>query len=161
MDIKAFQRVFKNLCLSFDLDPEKKKSRVASYFDSKLGELTEEKLLGLIKQARETLDVKKGFLPSVRELIKIYYSTMTKRMPKSFADQENYHDAICNTCGNIGFVTLEHDGYRYSGFPCTCIHGENKLVNTILGRSLGVYTKYLDKGYTVAEMVSRPEEAPF
>lgn len=149
MNYQIFNDCFKFLCRSFDLDFDKKKDRMETYFDSKLGKMTEERFLFLIKIARETLIVKSGYLPPIRELVNLYYTTATNlNKPELITARENYHDAVCPICDNIGFVTLERkDGEMCGGFCCKCIRGQNKLINTQLGRELGCYTNWLEKGY--------------
>lgn len=149
MNLISFTTCFKELCLAFDLEYGEKSSRMGTYFDSFLGDMTEHAFLELIKQAKETLEPKQGFLPPIRKLINVYYNgNVIKFKQKNKADMENFYDAICPICNNIGFVTLERkDGEMCGGYCCTCSHGQNKLTNTTLGRSLGVYTNWIGKGY--------------
>lgn len=140
MNIEAFQRCFKALCLSFDLDYDKKKNRVASFYDSKLGELTEDKFLELIKKAGATLDIKPGFLPPIKQLISLYFNTMTKKK-KPYKLEENFHDAICPDCNGIGLISEDRPQGRFIVGCCKCIIGQKKQHDTELGRKLGCYEK--------------------
>ena len=161
MNYQVFKDCFKKLCLSFDLDFDKKKSRMEMYYESKLGQMREDLLLDLIKQAIETIEVKPGYLPSVRKLVDLYYTSATNRnKPRPLEDSENWQGAICPICNGTGRVTLWREGYSYGGYCCTCIIGQKKQHETTLGRELGCYTKWLKKGYTL-EDESLPKEAPF
>ena len=139
MNLNIFTYCFEKLCLQFDLDPEKKKNRIPAYFDSKLGEMQEHKFLELIKKAGETLTVKTGFLPSKKELTNLYFNTMTTKKQKPLG--ENFHDAICFICNGIGLVSKDTDHGRVCLGCCTCIIGQKKQHDTILGRELGCYKK--------------------
>jgi hypothetical protein len=150
MNYAEFTECFKTLCLSFDLDFEKKRDRIDTYFHSKFGELSKYACMELIKRAKENLMVKSGFLPPIRELVNLYYSTAQYEQ-KAKSDMENYNQAACAVCDGIGFVSLEKDGYRYGGFCCTCKRGQAKNIQTKIGRELGFYTDYLKKGYKLLE----------
>lgn len=167
MKIEVFKRCFNELCYSFDLEPEKKKNRLSAYYSSKLGELREDALLTLINTAKETLDIRPGFLPPIRQLINLYYTATTNyNKTELMTDRENFHDAICPICGNIGFVILEHEGYTYSGFCCTCSYGQKKQHETKLGQKLGCYVDWLSKGYSMPDGAKQekdelPDKVPF
>ena len=146
MNLSVFKQCFETLCLSFDLDPEKKMNRAESYFNSELGNITEIQFLDTIKKAKETLSVKPGYLPPVRELIRLYYSTVSK--PEKQTDEKGNifkHEL----CGGTGKVTLiDKNGYEF-GFACTCEKGKSWRSQTILGQNLGFYTDWLEKGYSL------------
>jgi hypothetical protein len=151
MKIEAFQRCFHSLCDSFDLDYDKKKGRVASYYDSKLGELREEVLLELIKKVRETMDIKPGFLPPIKKIVNLYFSTMvTKNKPRTLENSENWEGAICPDCNSIGLISEDRSEGRFIVGCCKCIIGQKKQHETKLGRKLGCYEKD-----------ELPREAPF
>ena len=142
MKIDAFGRCFKELCLAFDLEYDKKNTRMGTYFDSFLGDMTEYALLELIKQAKGTLEIKPGFLPPIRKLINVYYSgNIIKFKQKNQADMENYRDAICPICNNIGFVSEDRPVGRYILGCCKCIIGQQKQRDTKIGQQLGIYEK--------------------
>lgn len=113
INLEIFKQCFESLCLSFDLDPEKKMNRAEQYFKSDLGNLTEIQLLGVIKKARETLAPKPGYLPPIRELIRLHYSSVTREQ-KSTDDKGNVFKH--ELCGGTGKVTLIKDGYEFGGF---------------------------------------------
>lgn len=113
MNFDIFKQCFESLCLSFDLDPDKKMNRSEQYFKSDLGNLTEIQFLDVIKEAKETLTPKAGHLPLVRELIRIHYSSVTREI-KSIDDKGNIFKH--ELCGGTGKVTLIKDGYEYGGF---------------------------------------------
>ncbi len=150
MDYKTFERCFEALCLSFDIDFEKKKNRMEHYFDSKLGEISEHAFLEVIKKAKTELQPKQGYLPPIRDLKNLYFDININRpRPEKLDDRENFYHAICPICDNTGRVSLLKDGYRYGGFCCTCIIGQNKQANTELGRKMGCYKNALLRGYTM------------
>ena len=154
MNIQIFTECFKKLCLSFDIDPEKKKNRIEMYFDSKLGDLSELVFLEVIRTAKQTLDIKPGYLPSIKQLESIYYSrpTVTK------SPEESFRGALCPICDGTGKVSLYKDGYRYGGFCCTCVKGQEKLALTQIGRELGLYTDALKRGFTMDDEETEPAD---
>ena len=148
MNLTVFKQCFETLCLSFDLDPEKKMNRAEIYFSSELGNLTEIAFLDTIKKAKETLSPKAGYLPPVRELIRLYYSTVSK--PEKQTDEKGNifkHEL----CGGTGKVTLLKNGYEVGGFACTCEKGKAWKAQTLIGQDVGFYTDWLDKGYSLPE----------
>ena len=147
MNIQIFTKCFEKLCLSFDLDYDKKKNRIETYYDSKLGDLSEHVLLEVIKTAKQTLDIKPGYLPSIKQLEGIYYSRPIRTRPP----EESFRGATCPICDGIGFVSLWKDGYRFGGFCCTCIKDQNKQANTKIGRETGSYIDALNRGYTMED----------
>lgn len=152
MNIQLFTNCFKKLCLSFDIDFEKKKDRIETYYDSKLGEISDIALLEIIKKAKSGLDVKPGYLPSIRDLINIYFEiNINRSRPDKLEDRENFHNAVCPICDGIGFVSLWKDGHQYGGFCCTCIKGQHKQANTELGRKMGCYIDALNRGFEMED----------
>jgi len=160
MNYEVFQQCFESLCLSFDLDPEKKKNRCESYFSSKLGEISEINFLDVIKKAKETLTVKPGSLPPVRELIRLYYNIAERVQKSRHIDKESFSQAICAICGGTGRVSLEKEGCIYGGFCCTCIIGQKKNLETFIGQQLGFFTEAMARGFNLPEGVKLPKEIP-
>ena len=140
MNYQIFSACFKNLCLAFDLDFDKKKDRIETYYNSKLGEMTEEIFSSLIKQAKETLSVRPGFLPPIRELVNLYYTTATNyNRPRTLENSENWEGAICPICNGIGLISEDRPQGRFIVGCCKCIIGQKKQHDTKLGRELGCY----------------------
>jgi hypothetical protein len=156
MNYKTFEKCFESLCLSFDLDITQKKNRMEYYFDSKLGDLSEHVFLEVIKTAKQTLEIRPGYLPAIKTLEDIFYS----RPKTNTYREESFNTAICNICDNIGMVTLWKDGYIYGGFCCTCPIGREKQVKTQLGREQGLYIDAFKRGFTLSDE-SLPKEVPF
>lgn len=158
MDYKSFQSCFNKLCNTFDLDYEKKQSRIESYFESQLGDLSEHNFLEVIKKAGDTLNPKAGHLPRIQELLSIYYNN-TSRPQKAMEDMENFNQAKCAICDGLGSVVMEKGGYTYSGMCCTCRIGQIKQRATKIGQNAGCYTDYLEQGYSLVN--GEVEKVPF
>lgn len=158
LQINDFIECFRELCNAYDLDYDSKSSRVGTWFDSKLGEMDKETFLELIKRAKqEDLKIKTGYLPAIGTLVRLYYDcNIIKFHPKNKADMENFHDSECVICNGTGYVSLQKGGYTYGGYCCTCIKGERRNQFTEIGRKLGFYTSWLEKGFLMIE-----EELPF
>lgn len=152
MKIEVFERCFKELCFAFDLEYENKKKSLPAYYDSKLGELTEIALLEIIKKAKTELQPKQGYLPTIRDLVNLYFDlNINRTRPEKLEDRENFYNAVCPICDETGFVSLWKDKYLYGGFCCTCIKGQNKQLNTELGRKMGLYTDALKRGFMMED----------
>lgn len=147
MNMQIFTECFKKLCLSFDIEFEKKKNRIETYYDSKLGDLSEHVFLEVIKMAKQTLELKPGYLPPIKTLEDIFYS----RPRTNTYREESFSTAICDICDGTGRVSLYKNGYRYGGFCCTCAIGQQKLVKTQSGREMGLYIDALKRGFVMEE----------
>ena len=135
MTIDQFRYCFQELCNSFDLDFEQKKCRVGAYFNTRLGQLPEEKLLEVIKKAAETIEVKSNQLPPIKKLIDLYYTLTAPKKQRRLG--ENWKDAVCPDCNGTGWIMGEENGYSVVKGCCKCIIGQQKQRDTKLGQELG------------------------
>ena len=140
MDLNAFKRCFEELCLAFDIDFEKKNDRMGTYYDSKLGEITEYTLMDLIKHAKQELNVKYNSLPSIRDLVNLYYSCNIIEFQTTRKREESFHDGDFARCNGTGWVSEDRgkDGFWTKG-ACKCIIGQQKQRYTKLGQQIGFY----------------------
>lgn len=167
MKLDTFKEQFKNLCWGFDVDPKKKSDRIPIYFKSKLGKIDELEFEELIVRAIEELNITKGHIPSIQQLLALRLSItstdnealdelyqMKEKSPRDILENltpsEEVALAKCHICNGSGFVVMEKDGYTYSGMTCTCEKGQIKA-RTSLGKESGCYIKYLNRGYIVQE----------
>lgn len=163
MNLDTFKTCFNELCLSFDLDPEKKQNRLSSYFNSKLGEMSEYAFNTMLNEAKSRLRTSGNKLPSIQSLLQLHYSIVTRtKRPRRKEDMESYEQALCAICGGIGWVIMDApDGSTCSGMCCTCEKGRAKAEATILGRQCGLYTEWLQFGYKLHGFKGKDENVPF
>jgi hypothetical protein len=156
MNYECFEKCFRELCCSFDLDYERKKRSMRSYYESKLGNLSDIDLMQLIKKARETLIVKTGSLPPIQQLL--YLGVYNMPQPKKQKDEESFYGAKCAICSGSGWVIMEKDGYTHT-MCCTCKIGQIKQQGTKMGRESGCYKDYLISGYKVHDICDSNDNA--
>jgi len=164
MNKEKFIEQFNYLCCGFDIDPKKKEDRIPVYFRSKLGKMDEIEFEELIVKAIEELNVTRGHIPSIQQLLALrlsmastdnealneVYQMKSEMSPKEILENLTPSEAAamarCPICNNSGFVIMEKGDYTFSGMTCTCRKGKAKE-QTALGRESGCYELYLHKGY--------------